>query len=611
MPFNAGSVRGDLELDVSEFVGALKRASASLDRLDRNTEQTARGFSAFRRSLALARDAVIVLGPAFRAAQSAVRALARGLSSVIQTSAAFEQLEIRLRTLLGSQQEANKAIENFVNLSARTPFSVKQIVEGAATLSSAALGNREQLELLTKTAANLAAVTGLSFQEASSNLQRALAGGIGAADLFRERGVRALVESIQEIPDLTKVSLDELEQAFVDTFGPNGTLGTSAADLANTLGGALSNVDDAFTNLKDAIGDALAPGVISGAREAIIPALERLRDVVKENEEEIRNVAAILLERAVGAAVAFGEASLNLTLVLVRTKEAALAVAAAIAQAALAFFKFTPAGRAIDLVTGSIQELETFLKGLEQEAVSTAEGSQQLVASLEKLRPQLQAAGSVGQQLAESLRNSSSAQDKLNESISRGIKVQNEATKALQDRLQHLREITGVSFEAAEASDGIAAGTAAAARNTAQLANAARDASSSLSSAAGSAAQAASATAGAASNLTAGASRRSGGSLGLNFDTPQEGVAQLQQLRRRASQVSPQFGLRRQAGNFVRQFAARVNSAIDQQMADFTSSVLDELNRAGIFDPQRRSQIVQQRVDEARRLGILATRSII
>ncbi len=211
--------------------------------------------------------------------------------AAIDTSAAFEQYGVRLAALLGNQNEANKALETFTKLASRTPFAVSEIVEGASTLAAAALGNRERLEELTQTAANLAAVTGLSFQEAAANLQRSLQAGIGAADLFRERGVRALIESIAGIPDATKASAKELDAAFAQIFGAGGTFGRAAEDLSKTLGGALSNVGDATTNVQKALGDAFRGPVINALRDVLLPFLEDLKVLFEENEDAIAGFA--------------------------------------------------------------------------------------------------------------------------------------------------------------------------------------------------------------------------------------------------------------------------------------------------------------------------------
>lgn len=230
--------------------------------------------------------ALVALASA-RVIGAAVRGLTNLARNAVDTSARFEQFGIRLRALLGSQAAANRSFEEFVRLSSRTPFAVDQIVEGATTLASVVQGNEERLQRLTRVSANLAAVTGLSFEQTASNLQRALASGIGAADLFRERGVRQLVEGVTGIPDLTKVPLEELEAAFVQTFGELGRFGTAAEDLSLTTSGAISNIGDAATNLQAALGDALSPVVIAAAREVLIPFLERLRDLILENRGAI------------------------------------------------------------------------------------------------------------------------------------------------------------------------------------------------------------------------------------------------------------------------------------------------------------------------------------
>ncbi len=250
----------------------------------------------------------------------AVRGLIRVSKGAIEAAASFEQFGIRIGALLGSQKEANIALENFTTLASKTPFAVSQIVEGASALGAAALGNREALETLTQTAANLAAVTGLSFRDAAGNLQRALSAGIGAADLFRERGVRALIESIKGIPDATKLTKEELDEAFADVFGAGGIFGRAAEALSNTLGGALSNIGDAATNTRVALGQAFAPSVINAARQAIIPFLEGLKDTIEENDQEIREFAAAVIKFAIPAVTGLVRAAFALAASFVQVR---------------------------------------------------------------------------------------------------------------------------------------------------------------------------------------------------------------------------------------------------------------------------------------------------
>ena len=218
-------------------------------------------------------------------AMAGIRGFLGVAKGAIQTSAAFEAYGVRLGALLGSQKEANIALENFTKLAAKTPFAVSQIVEGAAALGAVTIGNREKLEKLTQTTANLSAVTGLSFQEAAGNLQRSLSAGIAAADLFRDRGVKNLIESIAGIPDATKISTKELEEAFQTAFGEGGVFGKAAENLSKTLGGALSNIEDATTNLKKALGDTFSGPTINAIRDILLPFLGELQTVIEENNQ--------------------------------------------------------------------------------------------------------------------------------------------------------------------------------------------------------------------------------------------------------------------------------------------------------------------------------------
>ena len=284
-----------LERLVFELDANTNKLRRELGLMDRRAEQSARAlrrsFQTVGRATTQLRTGILGIAGAL----GAIRA-AQGLRSlsgdVLDVSAAFEQYEVRLGALLGSQEAANEVLSDFIELASRTPFAVADIVEGATALGGVAVGNADRLRELTQIATNIAAVTGLSFQQTAANLQRSLSAGIGAADLFRERAVRGLVESITGIPDLTKVSLDELEQAFRDVFGEGGAFGRQAEALSATLGGALSNISDASTNAKDALGDAFSGPVVNAARQVLIPALGAVEQSIRENEDAIEDFAA-------------------------------------------------------------------------------------------------------------------------------------------------------------------------------------------------------------------------------------------------------------------------------------------------------------------------------
>lgn len=281
-----GEIAVELEARTREFTRRMDDADKRMLRFERGADRSTKAAGLSFRNL---------LGPiaAVGAALAALQVTRKFFSiadAAVQNAAAFESYEIRLKALLGSQQGANRALESFLTLSSRTPFGLSQIVGGAATLASVAGGSRRELEDLTQVTANLAAVTGLKFQEAAGNLQRALSAGIGAADLFRDRGVRRLIEEVNRVPDLTKVSLDELRDLFKRTFEPGALsgFGDAAQQLSLTLGGALSNISDASERFRIALGRALSPAIIATARGVIIPFFDGLTGQIEDNETALQ-----------------------------------------------------------------------------------------------------------------------------------------------------------------------------------------------------------------------------------------------------------------------------------------------------------------------------------
>ena len=84
-----------------------------------------------------------------------------------------------------------------------------------------------------KLTGNSAAVAGLDFRTAGEQLQRAFSSGASAADLFRERGVLALLGFESGV----KITTEETIRRFKEVFGEGGEFGTAAEEFAGTLEG--------------------------------------------------------------------------------------------------------------------------------------------------------------------------------------------------------------------------------------------------------------------------------------------------------------------------------------------------------------------------------------
>tara|TARA_R100001443_G_scaffold26301_6_gene39539 strand:+ start:3754 stop:5616 length:1863 start_codon:yes stop_codon:yes gene_type:complete len=176
----------------------------------------------------------------------------------VETSATFEALQTRLVALKGSVAAGTKAFETFNSIAKTTPFQLENVVEAGAQLEAFGADSEKTLKSVT----DLAAFMGVDVVEAANAFGRAFAGGAGAADVLRERGVLTQIKLASGFDDLSKLSLPEFRQAMIDTLtDPEGNISGATDLLAQTFQGLVSNFQDSLSQLQDSIGDLLAPTI--------------------------------------------------------------------------------------------------------------------------------------------------------------------------------------------------------------------------------------------------------------------------------------------------------------------------------------------------------------
>ena len=218
--------------------GKLKVATVAQNRMRIST-------AGLQRVVGSLRNKILLFTFAFGGAITAVKGFVR-------SSSEFEAVKVRLNAMFGSVEKGTKAFNTFNKIAATTPFTLQDVVEGGAALK--AFG--ADAEALIKPTADLAAFMGTTAAEAASALGRAFAGGAGAADILRERGILQLVRDFKGIDDLTKLSLPEFRKAIEETLlDPASGIAGSTDKLAKTMVGLVSNLSDAFTRMGAAIGD--------------------------------------------------------------------------------------------------------------------------------------------------------------------------------------------------------------------------------------------------------------------------------------------------------------------------------------------------------------------
>jgi len=173
------------------------------------------------------------------------------IRNLVSTGKEVENLRTRLKFLLKDTNEGAKAFDNMAAFASRVPFSLEEISRGSGILATIT-DNADDLQKMLQITGNVAAVTGLDFRTTAEQIQRSFSAGIGAADLFREKGVRNMLG----FQAGAAVSIEETAKAFERVFGVNGRFGKATDELAKTLTGTLSMIGDKAFNFKKVLLDA-------------------------------------------------------------------------------------------------------------------------------------------------------------------------------------------------------------------------------------------------------------------------------------------------------------------------------------------------------------------
>ena len=203
--------------------------------------------------------------------QTALVGLGAGVAvkSFIDVGRSVERLGVRFKFLFGSAREGAKAFDTLIKFAGRVPFTLEEI-QGASGNLAVISKDAKELGKNLDIVGNVAAVTGLDFQTTAEQIQRAFAGGIASADIFREKGVRALLG----FEEGARVSVEETRKRFFEVFGPNGEFGKATDELAKTFDGTLSMIGDKVFAFKNEVAQAGLFDFVKATAETINRSIE-------------------------------------------------------------------------------------------------------------------------------------------------------------------------------------------------------------------------------------------------------------------------------------------------------------------------------------------------
>ena len=167
------------------------------------------------------------------------------IRGIVKAGIQVEMLGVQLKSLMGGAKAGKKALKDILDFAKTTPFELQNIQQGVTSLATvrkqAAAAGIDFKELMTITG-NTATLLGGDFALAATQIQRSFGSSVGAADLFRDRGVSAMAGFTAGVSYNTKQSIEGLSNAF----GTGGEFGSLMGDLAKTLFGTISNLKDAL-----------------------------------------------------------------------------------------------------------------------------------------------------------------------------------------------------------------------------------------------------------------------------------------------------------------------------------------------------------------------------
>jgi len=295
---------------------AQERLRITLDAVDK----TRRAFKSIEGSLGRLRQRIFNL-------QNLFATLGTGLlvKSFVDVGANVEQLRLRFAFLFRDVKEGDQAFNSLIRYASRVPFTLEQIQAGAGNLAVVTKNAKELNEIMEITG-NVAAVTGLDFQTTAEQIQRSLSAGIGAADLFRDRGVTALLGFTAG----TQVTVKQTRDALFKLFGKGGDFEEATKVLSTTFTGTLSMLSDKLFKFRLETGKA---GFFNFVKQGLV----EVNRLIEENDKLL---------------VAFGA---RLSNVLIEATKSIILGSAVIIQALAPVFSF---------VGTSIKNLFTFLQTL-------------------------------------------------------------------------------------------------------------------------------------------------------------------------------------------------------------------------------------------------------
>lgn len=287
-----------LRADGKGFVGVVRTSDKELRKLTRTSDRAGKEAQQMSRSfnkagISLQRLASVSI------AGIGISSLAK---SFIEAKAESESFAVRLRFLLGSIEEGNRLFEDMSHFAGKVPFEYREIMSAATQLAGVMKGGVDDINQWMPLIGDLAAITGLNIQTTTEQVIRMLSSGAASADLFRDRGITAMLGFKAGV----SYSTDETRKILWNAWDNNESkFKGSTQELARTWYGTMSMLKDAWFQFQN---QALSDESFDDVKLSIRDLASYIRDIDVRNAVNNFQTAAtviggLLVARTVGPAL--------------------------------------------------------------------------------------------------------------------------------------------------------------------------------------------------------------------------------------------------------------------------------------------------------------------
>jgi len=264
-----------MSLSVQVIVSAVDRLTGPLGKMDFKMENWERRVTAIGGKM-------VALGIATTGTLGAMA------TAAVRSASMFEDLGVQLETLYRSKSKALEMRDWIVQFAAKTPFEIQGITQAAAQLEAYGLDAKHWLPL----AGDMAAGMARDITDAAAAVAKAT---VGESERLKEMGIssRVLKEFGAHASAAGGLAATSAEDVKALTTAIEKVAKTrfegGMARFSETLTGKVSNLSDAFTNLKATVGETFLP-TIKDVVDKVTEATSSWNEWAKSNDKFVRGV---------------------------------------------------------------------------------------------------------------------------------------------------------------------------------------------------------------------------------------------------------------------------------------------------------------------------------